>query len=79
MRSGSHEGDRASGEKFVGFLTGALAGGLAGFAVTCWLPDGGVFVPGVIVVLGASVCGVLGYFRFAGFFGWVLEIGNFFF
>lgn len=57
----------------AGTFFGALAGGGLGLGACMFLFDAPQFFSGDTILIGAIVCGVLGFFLGAGFVGWLKE------
>lgn len=67
-------GDRHDlGNAISGIIYGAPIGGLMGLGICVFIIDGTWFFPGDTILMGATVCGVLGYFFGEPFIEWLKE------
>jgi len=56
---------------FIGAMWGVLIGALAGLGVCIWVIDIPPFFPGDTIVVGAVICGLLGFFLGERFHEWM--------
>jgi len=66
---GNHDHPRAN--VVAGVLLGALAGGGLGLGACMFIFDGTLLFPGDTMLLGAVLCGMLGYFVGEPFLDWL--------
>lgn len=64
---------RRIGDGIKGMLAGVVFGAGGGLGVCVWLIDGNLLFPGDTMLVGAAVCGFLGYAMGDAFFEWVWE------
>lgn len=57
----------------VGLIAGAFWGATLGLGIGVWLVARTILFPGDTMVLGAIVCGVLGYYKGSDFFRWLRD------
>jgi hypothetical protein len=64
---------------FKGLFVGAFLGGFAGLGVCMWIIEGTWLFPGDTILIGAVVCGILGFLFGQRFFDWLSDWWHWFF